>query len=65
MIKVNGELFDFTEIPLNQFLEEHGYGCSGRIAVEVNEEIVPKSAYADCVLKDGDVVEVVSFVGGG
>lgn len=64
MIKINGELFDYSEISLTQFLEEHNYK-SGRIAVERNEEIVPKSTYDTCVLKDGDVVEIVSFVGGG
>ena len=64
MIKINGEFFDFAEIPLCQFLGEHHY-CSERIAVERNEEIVPKSTYEQCILRDGDVVEIVSFVGGG
>ena len=64
MIKINGEFFDFSEIPLCQFLEEHNYRV-GRIAVERNEEIVPKSTYEQCILRDGDVVEIVSFVGGG
>ena len=36
-----------------------------RIAVELNEEILPKANYAATVLKDGDVVEIVNFVGGG
>jgi len=35
------------------------------IAVELNEEIVSKSDYDKTTLKDGDVLEVVSFVGGG
>lgn len=64
MIRVNGDFFDFTEIPLCKFLQEHNY-TTGRIAVELNEEIVPKNAYEQCVLKDGDTVEIVSFVGGG
>ena len=64
MIRVNGDFFDFTEIPLCEFLREHNY-TTGRIAVELNEEIVPKNAYEQCVLKDGDAVEIVSFVGGG
>jgi sulfur carrier protein len=33
--------------------------------VEVNEEIIPKATYNHTILKDGDIVEVVSFVGGG
>lgn len=28
-------------------------------------EIVPKRVYGETVLKDGDVLEIVSFVGGG
>lgn len=36
-----------------------------RIAVERNGDIVPKAQYGETVLKDGDSVEVVSFVGGG
>ncbi len=35
------------------------------IAVELNREIVPKSTYAQTVLKEGDKLEVVQFVGGG
>ena len=33
--------------------------------MEVNEEIIPKAKYGEVTLKDGDVVEIVSFVGGG
>lgn len=34
-------------------------------AVEVNRELVPKARHAAVVLKDGDVVEIVTLVGGG
>lgn len=41
-------------------------GLSGRrIAVEINEEIVPKSQLADTRLADGDHIEVVHAIGGG
>lgn len=36
-----------------------------RIAVELNHEIVVRSAWADTVLKDSDQVEVVHAIGGG
>ena len=36
-----------------------------RIAVERNGDIVFKSRYDAVVLKDGDSLEIVSFVGGG
>jgi len=35
------------------------------IAVEVNREIVPRARHAGQTLRDGDAVEVVTFVGGG
>ena len=36
-----------------------------RIAVELNGDILPKYSYSDTMLKDGDRLEVVTFVGGG
>jgi thiamine biosynthesis protein ThiS len=36
-----------------------------RVAVELNLDIVSKSHYDTVILKDGDRVEVVGFVGGG
>lgn len=64
MIRINGVDIDKAELPLMQYLEENSIQPQ-RIAVELNEEILPKSQYADTVLKDGDVVEIVNFVGGG
>ncbi|MAM87141.1 MAG: thiamine biosynthesis protein ThiS [unclassified Hahellaceae] len=36
-----------------------------RIAVELNEEIVPKSSYAQTRLTTGDQLEIVHAIGGG
>jgi thiamine biosynthesis protein ThiS len=36
-----------------------------KVAVERNETIVPRSAYADTRLADGDALEIVHFIGGG
>jgi sulfur carrier protein len=36
-----------------------------RVAVELNETIVKKDTYDRTVIKDGDILEVVSFMGGG
>ncbi|MCE9527228.1 MAG: sulfur carrier protein ThiS [Planctomycetales bacterium] len=35
------------------------------IAVELNQQIVPRSCHAEQKLQDGDRIEIVSFVGGG
>lgn len=40
-------------------------GLSGRLAVEVNEAIVPRGEYANHRLRAGDRVEVVRAIGGG
>lgn len=64
MIRINGVDIDKIEISLMQYLEENSISPQ-RIAVELNEEILSKANYADTVLKDGDVVEIVNFVGGG
>ena len=37
----------------------------GPVAVERNRDVVPRALHATTVLEDGDVVEVVHFVGGG
>lgn len=36
-----------------------------RVAVEVNLKIVKKCNFNNHVLKDGDSIEIVNFVGGG
>lgn len=36
-----------------------------RVAVEINEDLVPRKAFAKTVLHEGDRVEVVTLVGGG
>ena len=64
MIKINGEMLDVNEIALTKYLESNGYH-SKKIAVERNETIVPKADYENCILHSGDVVEIVTLVGGG
>lgn len=64
MIKVNGKEIDSSGITLSEYLAGTEYEPA-RIAVEKNGEIVSKSQYDKTVLQDGDVIEIVSFVGGG
>ena len=37
----------------------------GRVAVEVNLEIIKRDNFGEHQLNDGDAVEIVNFVGGG
>ena len=64
MIKINGRAVQADELKLSDALAELGFEAK-KIAVEVNEIIIPKAQYSSCILHSGDVVEVVSFVGGG
>lgn len=41
-------------------------GLEGRpLAVELNEQVVPRSRLGDCRLENGDRLELVTLVGGG
>lgn len=64
-IRLNGEPHTLsTGLTAADLVEQ--LGLSGRrIAVEINEEIVPRSQHADTHLANGDHVEVVHAIGGG
>ncbi len=65
MVKVNGETIEnIIGKKVADYLTESGYDVK-RVAVELNGDILPKTQYECTVLKDGDCVEIVSFVGGG
>lgn len=64
MVKVNGTELDIAGKTIAEYLATTNYDMK-RIATELNGDIVPKATYADIVLKDGDSIEIVSFVGGG
>ncbi len=64
MVKINGTAVDAAGQTLTSYLAATNYDPK-RIAVERNNDIVPKSKYDTTILCDGDVIEVVSFVGGG
>ena len=36
-----------------------------RVAVEINEDLVPRKTFAERMIRDGDRIEIVTFVGGG
>ncbi len=36
-----------------------------RVAVEINEDIVPRKRFGETAIRDGDRIEIVTFVGGG
>ncbi|HEY4548441.1 MAG TPA: sulfur carrier protein ThiS [Pedomonas sp.] len=64
-IMLNGEPKRLNSaLTISSLLAELGI-TSGKVAVERNLEIVPKSAYDSTEVADGDTLEIVHFVGGG
>ena len=68
-LTVNGESRQFDE-PLEGALSVQGLLVqleldTRKVAVELNEEIVPRSRYAETGLAGGDSLEIVHFIGGG
>jgi len=64
-IHLNGEPQSLADAPtVAEFLERNGFG-GRRVAVEINQAIVPRSRHAEHRLADGDVVEIVNAIGGG
>jgi len=64
MVTINGEQVDVNGKTLADYLDGAGFDKS-RVAVERNGEIVPRTTYGEAVLREGDVIEIVRFVGGG
>lgn len=64
MVRINGNDITADGKTVAEYLESENYMME-RIVVEINGNIIPKNNYAETILKDGDAVEVVSFVGGG
>ena len=64
-LKLNGEIREIAEGTTVGGLLAHLGVKAPRVAVEVNESVVTKDRYQDHVLRAGDAVEIVAFVGGG
>ena len=63
-LHVNDELLEFRGATVAELLEQLEVR-GRRLAVEVNQEIVPRGEHAEHTLRDGDVVEIIHAVGGG
>jgi sulfur carrier protein len=64
-ILVNGELRDFASgTTIAQLLETLRLDPR-TLAVELNLDVIPRGRHAECLLHDGDRLEIVTLVGGG
>jgi len=68
-LHINGEARTFADLAPAQFtlaaLIESLSMKSDRVAVELNRDIIPRDRWPETLLKDGDRLEIVHFVGGG
>lgn len=64
-ITVNGEPRSVAPGTSVAMLLDSTPGCARDVAVELNQAVVARSDYAHRQLQNGDVVEIVAFVGGG
>jgi len=64
-IVLNGEQHGFADAPTLRALIDQLELTGKRLAVEVNEEVVPRSLHAEYRLREGDRVEIVHAIGGG
>lgn len=63
-ITVNGETKSVTPMSVTELLGSLDIDPR-RVAVELNLDILPKGSYETTLLKGGDRLEIVHFVGGG
>jgi len=63
-LKVNGEEIDTVAATVLQLLQEKEIKPE-RVAVEVNVKVLKRADFERYSLHEGDVVEIVYFVGGG
>ncbi len=64
-VKVNGKVETLSEtIDVTSFLSMKSL-VPERVVVELNGDILKREMFGSTELSDGDVVEIVHFVGGG
>ena len=63
-VTINGKQTRLTDVKTVANLINH-LDLSGRIAIEINQQIVPRTEYATHPVANGDVIEIVHAIGGG
>jgi len=63
-LTLNGETKNTEARTIRDLLVELGLGDQA-VAVEVNQQVIPKARHDQTSLSDGDAIELVTLVGGG
>ena len=65
IVHINGEEREIAAgLSVTKLLEELGIR-PGRVVVELNRDVLSRDAHDATLLKKGDTLEIVQFVGGG
>ena len=64
MVQINGKNEDIAGKNLRDYLNAANYDTR-IIVVEINEKIIEKEKYQNTIIKDGDIIEIITFMGGG
>ena len=64
-IKINGREEEFKDASTLEILAEQKQLIKNNIVMEVNGNIIPLEQWPETALKKGDIIEIISFVGGG
>ena len=64
-LSVNGNPVELPDGSTVSSLLAHMKVEAARVAVERNEDVVPRRTWSETQLADGDLIEIVTFVGGG
>lgn len=64
MVTINGEKVNAQGMTIADYLTQAGYHVD-RVVVERNLVILQRTELAGTVIEEGDVIEILHFVGGG
>ena len=63
-INLNGKQVETKSRTLEMLIPEHGFNPEALI-VELNSELIKKEHWSETIIREGDTLELLNFVGGG
>ena len=63
-VRINGEQKQIDQMNVAELIAKLGY-VPERVAVECNMVILGRNLWSETQLRDGDILEIIGFVGGG
>ena len=66
MVQINGESTDLgSEMTVTELLADQKVKMPDMVSVELNGDILDRTAFESTTIKDGDKIEFLYFMGGG